>query len=178
MSRIGKLPIPVPGGVKATISEDTVTVQGPKGTLKQWFDQSAISVAVQDNKIQVARKSDHRKHRAAHGLYRSLFANMVRGVSLGFSRALEINGVGYRAEKKGKILVLYVGHSLPQEVEMPQGIDFEIQKNKIVLSSIDKQLLGQVAANVRSVRPPDPYKGKGIKYEEEVLRKKVGKTTA
>jgi len=156
-----------------------MAIKGPKGEASQWFDSSSVEVKLADDQILVTRRSDHRRHRAAQGLYRSLLANMVKGVTAGFQRVLEINGVGYKAEMKGKnLLVLHVGYSNPKEVEIPGGIACEVQKNtRIVLDGVDKQRVGQLAAEIRKVRPPEPYKGKGIKYAEETIRRKVGKTT-
>ena len=180
MSRIGKLPIPVPQGVKVSILEGIVTVEGPKGSMNQAIDSSMVKVEVNDGQVIVDRLSDHRRHRSAQGLYRSLLANMVKGVTEGFERVLEINGVGYKAEMRGsKTLVLHVGYSVPKEMQIPDGITCEVQRNtRIVLRGIDKQKVGQLASDVRGVRPPEPYKGKGIKYDREVIRRKVGKTTA
>ena len=176
MSRIGKLPIPVPGGVTITVGDDnTVTVKGPKGQLSEKISQD-ISVEVADGVISVKRPSDNKQHRALHGLSRSLINNMVVGVTNGYEKHLEIVGVGYRAQMQGKKLVLNVGYSHPVEVDPAEGIAFETPApTKISIKGIDKQLVGQVAADIRMVRPPEPYKGKGIRYENEVVRHKEGK---
>jgi large subunit ribosomal protein L6 len=176
MSRIGKLPVNVPNGVTVTVNGTTVTVKGPKGILVQEFNKD-ITVKIEDGKVIVTRPSDDKEHRALHGLTRALIANMVKGVTEGYEKSLEINGVGYRAAKTGKKLNLTLGYSHPVDVEEISGITFEVPApNKIVVKGIDKQLVGQVAAQVRELRPPEPYKGKGIKYEDEVIRRKEGKT--
>jgi len=176
MSRIGKLPITIPQGVKINITPDTFTVEGPKGKLSQAYHQD-IEIKIEDNKGIVTRKNELKKTKAMHGLYRNLLNNMVIGVTQGFKKALMINGVGFRAEMKGKSLVLSVGYSNPVEYMVPEGLKIECEtQNKVVVSGIDKAKVGQVAAEIRSIRPPEPYKGKGIKYETEVIRRKVGKT--
>jgi len=176
MSRIGKLPITIPQGVKINITPDTFTVEGPKGKLSQMYHRD-IEVKIEDNKGIVTRKNELKKTKAMHGLYRKLLNNMVIGVTQGFKKALLINGVGFRAEIKGKSLVLSVGFSNPVEYMVPEGLKIECEtQNKVVVSGIDKAKVGQVAAEIRSIRPPEPYKGKGIKYETEVIRRKVGKT--
>jgi large subunit ribosomal protein L6 len=177
MSRVGNKPIEVPGGVTINVASDnTVSVKGPKGELSRKFNAD-IKINVQDNEITVARPSDHKEHRALHGTTRSVLNNMVIGVTNGYERALEIIGVGYRASKAGNKLVLNVGYSHPVEIVPEQGIDIEVPSNtKVIVKGIDKQRVGEVAANIRSVRSPEPYKGKGIRYEGEFVRRKEGKT--
>ena len=177
MSRIGKLPIVIPAGVTVTVGDDnTVTVKGPKGELTRKFD-SDMKIEVENNEVVITRPSDDKEHRAHHGLTRALLANMVTGVNAEFAKELEIVGVGYRAQLQGKKLVLNVGYSHPVEMDAPAGITFEVPTpNKIVVKGIDRQLVGQVAANIRKVRAPEPYKGKGIKYANEYIRRKEGKS--
>ena len=177
MSRIGKLPVSIPGGVTITVGDDNVvTVKGPKGTLSQKFSPE-MKVTCEDNALHVERASDDKQHRALHGLTRSLIHNMVVGTTDGFEKKLEIVGVGYRASMDGKKLVLNVGYSHPVNIEPPEGISFETPApTKIVVKGIDKQLVGQIAADIHAVRSPEPYKGKGIRYEGEFVRRKVGKT--
>lgn len=176
MSRIGKKPISLPNGVSVTVEQgNTVHVKGPKGELSQKIHDD-MKVSVVDNVVTVERPTDEANHRALHGLSRSLIQNMVIGVSEGYKKELEIVGVGYRAQKQGKKLVLNMGFSHPVEMEEPQGITFEVPSpTQIVVNGIDKQLVGETAANVRKVRPPEPYKGKGIKYVDEYILRKVGK---
>jgi len=175
MSRIGKKPIPLPSGVKVTIGEQ-LQVTGPKGTLKVPIP-AGISIEQGQGKLEVKRESD--EHAALHGLTRALAANAVQGVSGGFTRELDIVGIGYRADIKGKIATFTLGYSHTIEFLLPDGVDMKIDKQThLVLSGYDRQLLGQVAANIRALRKPDPYKNKGIRYTGEVLRKKVGKTGA
>ncbi len=176
MSRIGRAPIPVPSGVTVEIGQhNAVTVKGPKGTLSQSLPE-ALSIEQQDGKLIVTRPNDERQNRALHGLTRTLLANMVLGVSSGFTKSLEINGVGYRVAKVGENLVFQVGFSHPVQVNPPSGISFATEgTNRIHVSGIDKQLVGQVAANIRSIRKPEPYKGKGIRYAGEQIRMKAGK---
>lgn len=175
MSRIGKQPIPVPAGVEVTIDGSTVTVKGPKGTLTQSFDP-AMQITLEDSVITVTRPNDERRNRSLHGLTRTLVANMVTGVSEGFRKDLEIVGVGYRAVLKGSDLDLSLGLSHPMVVTAEEGITFEVPApNRISVSGIDKQRVGQVAAEIRKIRPPEPYKGKGIRYAGEHVRRKVGK---
>lgn len=175
MSRIGEKPISLPQGVEITVKDNMVTAKGPKGTLSQAIPQG-ITVSVQDNQIVVERAGDSKQDRAYHGLTRALLANMVQGVSTGFERKLELVGVGYRAQLQGKKLVINIGYSHPVEVEPPEGIEFEVPAaNKITVKGIDKQLVGNTAAVIRDIRRPEPYKGKGIKYEDEVVRRKAGK---
>lgn len=175
MSRIGKKPIPLPSGVKIQIG-DQLQVTGPKGTLTVPIPPG-ITIEQADGRLDVKRASD--EHAAAHGLTRALAANAVQGVSGGFTRELDIVGIGYRADVKGKIATFTLGYSHPIEVLLPEGVDLKVDKQThLVLSGYDRQLLGQVAANIRSLRKPDPYKNKGIRYTGEALRKKVGKTGA
>lgn len=178
MSRIGKQPISLVKGVSASISGNTVTLKGPKGEMSYSW-QEGIDVIQQDDSIQVTRKSDDRHKRSLHGLTRSLINNMMIGVTQGYKRELEVNGVGFKAEIKGKSVFLTVGFSNPVEYQLPNSVEATVDKsNKITLTSIDKQAVGQAAADIRAVRPPEPYKGKGIKYVEEQIKRKVGKTTA
>ena len=175
MSRIGKQPIPVPDGVEITIEPQLVKVKGPKGELQERVSRD-IGVEQQNGEILVSRPTDRGEHRALHGLTRSLIANMVEGVTNGFEKRLEIQGVGYRANLQGSKLVLALGYSHPVELDAPAGIDFEVpQPTRIVVRGISKQVVGEVAANIRKQRPPEPYKGKGIRYEGEYVARKVGK---
>ncbi|HEV7128250.1 MAG TPA: 50S ribosomal protein L6 [Ktedonobacterales bacterium] len=176
MSRIGKAPIPVPAGVTVDLKPDrTVTVKGPKGTLVQQFEEG-ITIKQDAGVVTVGRVDDSNRNRALHGLSRTLLANMVIGVTTGFTKALEINGVGYRVAKVGDHLVFQVGYSHPVQMDAPPGITFVVEgTTKLSVSGVDKQLVGQVAANIRSIRKPEPYKGKGIKYATEVIRRKAGK---
>ncbi len=176
MSRIGKQPIAVPAGVTVTISEaNEVVVKGPKGTLTQAFD-SAMNIALEENQVVVTRPNDLKRNRSLHGLTRTLIANMIEGVTNGFTKVLEINGVGYRGAKQGKKLVLSLGYSHPVEMEDPEGLTTTLDGNKITVAGIDKAAVGQYAAEIRDKRRPEPYKGKGIKYIDEVIRRKEGKT--
>ena len=175
MSRIGKKPIPVPSGVTISIEPELVRVNGPKGELHERIPRD-ITVAQEDDQLVVTRPTDRGEHRALHGLTRSLVANMVEGVTDGYSKTLEIQGVGYRAQLKGKDLELALGYSHPVPIKAPDGIEFEVpQPTRIVVKGISKQLVGEVAANIRKKRPPEPYKGKGIRYEGEYVARKVGK---
>lgn len=176
MSRIGRLPIPIPKGVQVQINGTTVTVKGPKGQLTRTFHPD-MQIVMEDSKILVRRPSDQRFHKALHGLTRSLLANMVQGVSEGFSKTLEIEGTGYRAELQGKTLVLNVGYSHPVRIEPPDGISFQVEQGgrRVSVLGIDKELVGEVAARIRAVRKPEPYKGKGIRYAGEYIRRKAGK---
>ncbi|USK34034.1 50S ribosomal protein L6 [Bacillus sp. F19] len=176
MSRIGKKPLEIPAGVTVAINESTVTVKGPKGELTRTFN-SDINVKVEDNVLTVTRPSDQKEHRALHGTTRSLLGNMVEGVSKGFEKGLELVGVGYRATKSGNKLVLAVGYSHPVEIVPEQGIEIEVPTNtKIIVKGTDKERVGAIASNIRAIRPPEPYKGKGIRYEGEYVRRKEGKT--
>jgi large subunit ribosomal protein L6 len=175
MSRIGRKPIPVPEAVTVELAPGRVAVKGPKGELNQTLS-AAMKVEQDDATVTVSRPTDRGEHRALHGLTRSLIANMVEGVTEGFEKRLEIQGVGYRAALKGKKLELALGFSHPVSVEAPDGIEFEVpQPTEIVIRGIDKQLVGQVAADIRKRRPPEPYKGKGIRYRDEHVMRKVGK---
>ena len=175
MSRIGRKPVAVPDAVTVTIAPGDITVKGPKGELNQFYSQD-MTVSQEDGTILVARPTDRGEHRALHGLTRSLIANMVEGVTDGFEKRLEIQGVGYRAALKGKNLELALGFSHPVSIEAPEGIDFEVpQPTEVIVRGIDKQLVGQVAADIRKRRPPEPYKGKGIRYRDEQVLRKVGK---
>lgn len=176
MSRIGRMPINIPAGATITLAEgNVVTVTGPKGTLTKTFD-SAMNIAIEENQVVVTRPNDLKRNRSLHGLTRTLIANMLEGVTNGFAKVLEINGVGYRAQKQGKKLVLSLGYSHPVEMEDPEGITSVVEGNKITVSGINKEEVGQFAAEIRFKRPPEPYKGKGIKYVDEVIRRKEGKT--
>ena len=176
MSRIGKKPVIIPANVTVNVAEgNVVTVKGPKGELTNTFNADMI-INVEGNVLTVSRPTDEANHRALHGLTRTLIANMVEGVEKGFSKELEVNGVGYRAEKKGNQLVMRLGYSHEVFVDEIPGINIEVAGNKITIRGIDKQVVGQFAAEVRGKRPPEPYKGKGIKYTNEVIRRKVGKT--
>ena len=175
MSRIGRAPIPIPDGVTVTVSGQKVNVKGPKGELDHTVVEP-IRVAQEDGTIVVTRPTDRGPHRALHGLSRSLLANMVQGVSAGFERQLEIVGVGYRAQLKGKNLEMAVGFSHPVTIAPPEGVSFDVPApTQVVVRGIDKQVVGQIAAEIRGVRPPEPYKGKGIRYAGEHVRRKVGK---
>jgi large subunit ribosomal protein L6 len=175
MSRIGKQPIPIPDGVTVAIEPDRVDVKGPKGELSERIPAD-IAVEQGDGQLLVKRPTDRGEHRALHGLTRSLVANMVTGVTEGYVKTLEIQGVGYRAQKRGNDLELALGFSHPVPIKAPDGIEFEVpQPTRIVVRGISKQLVGEVAANIRKQRPPEPYKGKGIRYEGEYVARKVGK---
>lgn len=175
MSRIGRKPILIPPGVKVAIEGQTVRVEGPKGKLAHAVPES-LTVSLQDGRLSLGRSSDHRTVRALHGLTRALLANMVQGVQTGFEKKLEIVGIGYRAQLQGRALQLALGYSHPVIFPLPEGIQAEIEKQTLVtLRGADKQLVGQTAAKLRALRKPDPYKGKGIKYVTEVIRRKVGK---
>jgi len=176
VSRIGRMPVPVPKGVDVKIQGSHVHVKGPKGELQHTFP-AVMHISMKEGEIEVARPSDERTHRALHGMTRAIINNMVVGVSTGFEKILEINGVGYRAEVDGKNLVLNVGYSHPVVVEPPEGIEFEVDMRirQIKIKGYDKQMVGQIASNIRKVRPPEPYQGKGIKYIDEKIRRKAGK---
>ena len=176
MSRIGRAPITVPAGVEVTLNGNHITVKGPKGTLERDFAPS-ISVALENGVMNVTRATDSKQDRSLHGLTRTLIANMIIGVTEGFSKKLQINGVGYRCEKKGNEVFLKIGFSHEVSVKENEDIQLEVpDANTIIVKGIDKQKVGQFAADVRSKRPPEPYKGKGIKYDYEVIRRKVGKS--
>jgi large subunit ribosomal protein L6 len=175
MSRIGRLPVPLPSGVEVTLNGQEVTVKGPKGTLSHTVIEP-ITVVQEDGQLLVRRPDDERDSRARHGLTRSLLANMVTGVTTGFAKTLEIVGVGYRVQARGRDLEFALGFSHPVPVKAPEGITFEVQApTRFVVSGIDKQQVGEVAATIRKLRKPDPYKGKGVRYQGEVIRRKVGK---
>ncbi len=175
MSRVGKLPIQIPKGVEVAVTDDAIQVKGPKGQLSA-PRHPLVALEQENGTLQCERRDGSRKARAAHGLIRALTANMVHGVSQGFERRLEISGVGYRAEVSGNTLTLNLGYSHPIEYQLPEGVSARVEKGQIVLSGIDKELLGAAAAKIRSMRPPEPYKGKGVKYVEERLLRKEGKS--
>ncbi len=177
MSRIGRQPVEIPAGVDVSVAKNNVvTVKGPKGTLTQSLP-AEMDIKVENNQVIVTRPSDVKKMKAYHGLTRTLIANMVTGVTQGYQKVLEINGVGYRATKQGKKLILSLGFSHPVEMEDPEGVESELDgQTKIIVKGIDKQKVGQYAADIRAKKKPEPYKGKGIKYADEVIRRKVGKT--
>lgn len=174
MSRIGKQPVAIPSGVKVEWVPPVVKVQGPKGELK-WELKPGIRLEVEDKVVRVVRENEERQTRAWHGLYRALVANMVHGVSKGYEKKLEVMGVGYRAEVKGRELHMLLGYSHPLVYPIPEGVEISVDKSFIVVQGIDKQQVGQVSAEIKAFRPPEPYKGKGIKYADEVLRRKAGK---
>lgn len=175
MSRIGKLPVTIPTGVKVAIDSNALRLEGPKGKLQAEIP-TGIDVKVEGNVLRVERQAEDRKVRALHGLTRKLIANMTQGVSQGFTRVLDINGVGYRAEVKGQEIHMTLGYSHPVVFPLPAGVTAAIERQIIItLSSADRQVLGETAAKIRSLRPPEPYKGKGIKYREEVIKRKAGK---
>ena len=178
MSRIGRKPIAIPAGVEVAVDGHTVTVKGPKGTLTETFHPD-MQIAVEAGNVVVTRPSEDKMHKSLHGLTRTLVSNMITGVNTGFKKELEINGVGYRAAKEGNELVMNLGYSHPVKMAEIDGITIDVPgPNKVVISGPDKQKVGQFAAEVREKRPPEPYKGKGIKYVDEVIRRKVGKTGA
>lgn len=178
MSRIGKKPVPIPQGVTVTATDGIVTVKGPKGELQRRLP-AEITAEVADEEVRVMRPSETKRHRSLHGLARTLVANMVKGVTVGYERKLEIQGVGYKAEARGKGIRLVVGLSHVVDYEAPAGVDITIESNtSLTVRGIDKELVGQVAADLRRVRPPEPYKGKGIRYLGEHVRRKAGKTGA
>ncbi len=174
MSRIGKLPVVLPEAVEISISDGMVHIKGPKGELKRKLPRE-INIEVDKEKVLIKRKGDNKSARALHGTWRALISNMAKGVSEGWSKQLELVGTGYRAEGSERDLTLAVGFSHPVEMKAPEGISFSIQKTLITVEGIDKELVGQVAAKIRDVRPPEPYKGKGIKYVDEIVRRKPGK---
>ena len=177
MSRIGRMPIAIPAGVTVVVAENNkVTVKGPKGTLERVLP-AEMEIKVEGAEVIVSRPNDLKKMKSLHGLTRTLIANMVTGVTEGYQKVLEINGVGYRVQKQGKKLVFALGFSHPVEIEDPEGLTSEVEgQNKIIIKGIDKEKVGQFAAELRDLRRPEPYKGKGIKYETETIRRKVGKT--
>jgi large subunit ribosomal protein L6 len=175
VSRIGKLPVTIPSGVKVAVDSNGVRLEGPKGKL-QTILPPGVDVKVEGNVVRIERRNDERRSRAVHGLTRKLIANMAQGVSQGFSRVLDINGVGYRAEVRGQEIHMTLGYSHPVVFPLPAGISASVERQIIItLTSADRQLLGETAAKIRSLRPPEPYKGKGIKYREEVIKRKAGK---
>ncbi|MCA1012849.1 50S ribosomal protein L6 [Halobacillus halophilus] len=176
MSRVGLKTLEIPEGVEVIQDNNTITVKGPKGELTRTFHKD-MTVKIEDNVLTVERPSDHKEHRALHGTTRSLIANMVEGVSKGYEKSLEIIGVGYRAQKQGEKVVINAGYSHPVEVPSREGIEIEVPTNtKLTIKGIDKELVGAVAAKIRAIRPPEPYKGKGIRYQGERVRSKEGKT--
>lgn len=177
MSRIGRLPINLDSGVKVSIEAGFVEVEGPKGTLRQLLP-AGISAEIEEQLMVVRRKDDSKRQRALHGLARALLANAVRGVTKGFTKQLEIHGVGYRAESTGKLVKFSLGYSHPVEFAVPDGVEVKVERNQVTVSGCDRQQVGQVAADIRALRPPDVYKLKGIRYADEKLRKKAGKTGA
>ncbi|MFZ5879834.1 MAG: 50S ribosomal protein L6 [Chloroflexota bacterium] len=176
MSRIGRMPVQIPGGVQVNVNGSQVQVKGPKGELQRLFSP-IIGIAMENNQLVITRKSDNPAERALHGTTRAVLANMIQGVSQGFTVVLEVEGVGYRAEMEGKNLMLYVGYSHPVRMEPPAGISFETdaKTRQIKVLGYDKETVGQVAANIRKVRPPEPYHGKGLRYKGERVRRKAGK---
>lgn len=178
MSRIGDQPVPIPDGVDVTVDGSRVTASGPKGDLERSFHPD-MEIEMSDGELVVRRPTDHQRHRSLHGLTRSLLENMVEGVDQGYERALEIQGVGYRAQKRGNKLVLNLGFSHDVEFEIPDGIEIDVESaTEFTVRGPDKQQVGEVAAAIREIRPPEPYKGKGIRYEDEDVRRKAGKATA
>ena len=178
MSRIGKEPVAIPAGVEVKVANNEITVKGAKGTLTRTLHAN-MKVEVKDNTVVVTRPNDDKENRALHGLTRTLIANMVKGVSEGFAKELEVNGVGYRVQKQGKKIVLNLGYSHPVEFEEPDGITFDVPNpNSIIVKGINNEAVGQIAAEIRAMREPEPYKGKGIKYATERIRRKEGKTGA
>ena len=175
MSRIGKLPVAIPAGVKVSVTDSLITVEGPKGTLTQ-ATRPEVTVEVKDNEVFVTRHDDEMASRSCHGLYRQLIHNMIVGVSQGYTKVLVINGVGYRAELKDNVLTLALGYSTIIDYIIPEGISAKVDGIKVAITGIDKAKVGQVCAEIRSLRGPEPYKGKGIKYETENIRRKVGKS--
>lgn len=179
MSRIGKKPVIIPAGVEVKLADGVVTVKGPKGELSQWVDEKLVSVKIENGVVEVSRDSDVKEKRAAHGLYRTLINNMMISVTEGFEKKLILEGVGYRAEKKGDTLILHLGYSHPIEMKDPEGITTELpSQTEIIIKGISKEKVGNYAAVIRKHRPPEPYKGKGIKYAGEVIIRKEGKSGA
>ena len=177
MSRIGKMPIPIPKDTKVELKDDLLTIMGPKGELSRRI-HPRVKLSIEDNQILVTVNDDSRESKSFHGLFRALIANMVTGVSQGFEKILEIVGVGYRAELSDRTASFHLGYSHPVIFKLPDGIDARIDRTKITLNAIDKELLGKTAAKIRSFRKPEPYKGKGIKYANEIIKRKAGKTGA
>jgi len=177
MSRVGKKPIQIPKGVTVDLKEDVLNVKGPKGDLQRKIDPR-VSLQMDDDQILISVNEVSRETNALHGLYRALIANMVTGVHEGFEKVLEIVGIGYRAELSGNVATFHLGYSHPIKYELPKGVDAKIDKAKITLSGIDKEVLGMTAAKIRSLRKPEPYKGKGIRYADEYIKRKAGKTGA
>ena len=176
MSRIGLKPIEIPQGVELKLEGNKVTVKGPKGELSRVLNKEMV-VKIEDNVVTVERPSDHKEHRSLHGTTRTMIGNMVEGVTKGFEKSLEINGVGYRAAKQGNKVIVSAGYSHPVEIEEVDGIEIDVPKNtQLTVKGIDKELVGAIAANIRAIRPPEPYKGKGIRYVGEYVRRKEGKT--
>lgn len=177
MSRIGQMPIVIPDGVTIKVGKETVTVEGARGKLSQDYHASIVQINLDDKLCTVRRKNDSQQAKSMHGLYRKLIHNMVVGVSEGFSKVLLVNGVGYRAELRDEMLVLNLGYSNPIEYPVPAGITITVEgNNRIIVSGADRQRVGQISAEIRGFRPPEPYKGKGIRYEKETVRRKIGKT--
>lgn len=176
MSRIGKMPIAIPSGVKVEAKDGVLYVEGSRGKLSQSYRPEAVDVKIEDGKISLVRKNDKLQTIAYHGLYRSLFSNMVKGVSEGFTKVLIINGVGYRAEVQGKLLMLVLGYSNDFFVSIPEGIDVKVEQLKITISGVSKEAVGHFASQVRALRVTEPYKGKGIRYDDEIVKRKVGKS--
>jgi large subunit ribosomal protein L6 len=177
MSRIGRLPVAIPAGVQVKAADGRVEVTGPKGS-QVFAPHRDMTVEVKDGVVHVSRGSDEPRHRSLHGLTRALIANMIEGVTKGYERTLEINGVGYRATLQGKVLQLFLGLAHPVNYEIPDGIQIELVANRVIVRGIDKKLVGETAAKIRSFRPPEPYNAKGVKYLEETIRRKAGKATA
>ncbi|WP_319583780.1 50S ribosomal protein L6 [uncultured Pseudodesulfovibrio sp.] len=175
MSRIGKNPIDIPSGVEVSVGASEIQVKGPKGTLNTPVDP-AVEYKIEDGKVYVSRVDDSRQARGQHGLRRTLLANCVDGVTKGFTKTLEVIGVGYKVSVQGKKVVLAVGYSHPVEFDLPAGLEAKVEGAKLTIEGIDKQLVGEIAAQIRRVRPPEPYKGKGIKYLDEIIRRKAGKS--
>jgi large subunit ribosomal protein L6 len=177
MSRIGRMPIQIPDGVTISVGNSTVTVKGTKGELSQDYHKSFVKINLEDKVCTIERNSESKQAKSLHGLYRKLIHNMVVGVSEGFTKVLLVNGVGYRAELRDDVLVLNLGYSNPIEYPVPEGITINVEgNNRIIVSGADRQQIGQVSAEIRRFRPPEPYKGKGIRYENEYVRRKIGKT--
>ncbi len=176
MSRVGKMPVTIPAGVKINVANGVFTVEGPKGKLSQAYHPQDVDIKVSDTEAIVEPKNNKIQTRAYHGLYRSLLNNMVVGVTTGFSKTLIVNGVGYKAEVQGKLLVMSLGYSTDYTVLIPEGLDVKVEQLKLTISGISKEAVGEFAAQVRKLRGPEPYKGKGIRYEDEVIKRKLGKS--